>query len=373
MSISTTGTPIVGGSKPASPIDDKVAEAIRNELLKRHGGTPMPAAPAAAKVEPKIEKKEVKLIAGQKMASELLGMKLKKEEDFPVTVLDRASLPPEVSALVPSVDPDYRVQKNEALRILRGWEDGDKTLIYGPTGSGKSSLLRYLSAITVRPFIRINMTGDTESSTLFGGLVVRGGATIWEDGPVTEAVKYGCVLLVDEWELMPPEIAMGMQWLLEDDGHLYLKEKPGTSLDKMIHPHKNFLLVCAGNTVGQGDDAGSHAGTNVQNTATIDRFQTVVRLGYLDQDHEIGILTKKFPTLNKEFAEKMVKVAALVREANAQGNIALTMSPRTLINWARKLLTWGDVRTAFTIAFLDKLRETDRKVVLELFGKVWGR
>lgn len=355
-----------------SPLDDKVAEAIRNELQSRQGSK-APTPRIEMKVEPVIERKVVVLAAGMKMASDVLGLKLKKEEDFPITILDKSKLPPQVAALVPMVDPDYKPQKDEAIRLLRGWEDGDKTLITGPTGSGKSSLIKFCSALTGRPFIRVNMTGDTESSTLFGTMVVRGGATVWEDGPIAEAVRYGAVLLVDEWELMTPEISMGMQWLLEDDGCLYLKEMPGMSTDKLIKPHPDFRIVCGGNTVGQGDDTGTHAGTNVQNTATIDRFQTTIVLSYLDKAHEMGILKKKFPKIAEAIFDKMLGVASLVRQAQQQGNIALTMSPRTLINWARKIETWGEPRIAFTIAFLDKLRDTDRKVVTELYAKVFGR
>jgi cobaltochelatase CobS len=369
--VSSTAAATVAPTK-SHPLDDKVAEAIRNTLLQRHG-TLKPTAPVAAPKAPVIEKKATVCGVNQRMASDLLGVKLKKDEDFPVTILDKASLPVQVAAFVPFPDPDYKVQVEEACKLLRAWEEGDKVMVYGPTGSGKSSLIRLCAAHTNRPFIRINMTGDTESSTLFGSMVVRGGATVWEDGPVTEAVKYGAALLIDEWELMGPEIAMGLQWLIEDDGKLYLKEMPGTSTDKMIQPHRDFRVVFAGNTVGQGDDTGSHAGVNPQNTATVDRFQTIIRLGYLDTAHEIAVLTKKCLKLDPSIADKMVKVAALVRQANAQGNIALTMSPRTLINWGRKIFVWGDPKIAFTIAFLDKLRDTDRKVVLELYGKVFGR
>lgn len=353
-------------------LNDKVTAAIQAELLQRKGAM-VPAAPVAAPKEPTIEKKVHVLVAGQKMASDLLGLKLAKDRDFPVTVLDKSKVPPQISALIPTVDPDYKPQKDEALKLLRAWEDGDKTLMTGPTGSGKSSLNKYLAALTCRPFIRVNMTGDTESSVLFGTMVVRNGATVWEDGPITEAVRYGAVLLVDEWELMTPEISMGLQWLLEDDGYLYLKEMPGMSADKLIKPHADFRIVCGGNTVGQGDDTGTHAGTNVQNTATIDRFQTTIVLSYLDKAHEVSILKKKFPKLADASIDKMLGVAQLVRQANGQGNIALTMSPRTLINWARKIETWGEPRMAFTIAFLDKMRESDRKVVTELYNKVFGR
>lgn len=361
MSAATTG-------KTGFSIDDKVAEAIRNQLLQRQGA----AMPEKKEEEVKPKAKDpVTLGPNQVLASTIIGEKI--EDDFAVTVLDKSTVPAEILALIPTPDADYKIQVDAAIRMLRAWEDGDKTLVSGPTGSGKSSLCKLLAAKTNRPLIRVNMSGDMESSQIFGSLVVRDGATVWEDGPATEAVKYGAVLMMDEWELMGPEISMGMQWLLEDDGKLYLKEKPGTSADKLFHPHPNFRMVFLGNTVGQGDDTGNHAGTQVQNTATIDRFGTVIRLGYLDPTHEGEILRKKCPKLAGPIIAKMVKVAALVRTAQQQGNIGLTMSPRTLINWGRKIVTWGDPQVALTIAFLDKLREADRKIVVEMYLKVFGR
>jgi cobaltochelatase CobS len=358
-------------------LDGRVAEAIRSKLLERAGAGSYDAKPVVeAPKAVEVLVGPIKLEDNQKLASQVLGLKkgqYKEEHDFACTILDKSTVAPEVVAMVPSLDPDYKPQPEEALRLLRAIEDGDKTLITGPTGSGKSSLVRYICALTNRPFIRINMTEDTESSTVFGTVTMKSGTMHFEDGPATEAVKYGAVMLIDEWELMTPGITMGLQWLFEDDGMLYLKEMPGTSSDKLIKPHANFRLVCAGNTVGQGDDTGSHAGTNVQNTATIDRFSTTIVLGYLDAKHETAILTKKFPKLDKTIIANMLKVAALVRQANGQGAVTLTMSPRTLINWSRKILSWGDPKLAFTIAFLDKLRESDRKVVTELYGKVFGR
>jgi MoxR-like ATPase len=214
------------------------------------------------------------------------------------------------------------------------------------------------------------MSGDVESAALFGTLVVRGGATVWEDGAITEAAKYGAVCLVDEWELMPAEIAMGMQNLLEDGGYLYLKEKPGTSDERTVHPNDDFRLVFAGNTVGQGDVTGAFSGVGVQNTATIDRFTNTIRLNYLSQKHEVDIITSK-SSVDKKVATDMVRLASLVRTAYEQGKIGLTISPRTLINWARKQQRY-DVQYALQVSYLEKLTPDDSKSVSELYAKVFG-
>ena len=343
--------------------DDKVAKAIAAHLGK---ATVAPAAPAVTTAI--TEAKEVVLKDGQVLFSKVFGYK-PNFGDFGITV---ASMPTDgaIARLVPKADADYVIQKNEAALLVAGMEDGDKTLITGPTGSGKSSLVKYVCAKLNRPFIRINMSGDVESASLFGTLVVRGGATVWEDGAVTEAVKYGAVCLVDEWELMPSEIAMGMQNLLEEDGYLYLKEKPGTSDDRTIIPADGFRLVFAGNTVGQGDTTGAFSGVGVQNTATIDRFTNTIRLGYLSQKHEVDIITSK-SDVSKTMATDMVRLASLVRSAYEQGKIGLTISPRTLINWARKQKRYS-AEYALQVSYMEKLTLDDRKSVSELYVKVFG-
>lgn len=345
----------------ATEVNDKVAKAIAAHLGKA------PAVPTAAPVTPSTPK-EVTLKAGQLLFSKVFGYK-PAFGDFGVT-MSGTPTDTDIARLIPSADADYVIQKDEAALLVAGLEDGDKTLITGPTGSGKSSLVKFVCAKLNRPFIRINMSGDVESASLFGTLVVRGGATVWEDGAITEAVKYGAVCLVDEWELMPSEIAMGMQNLLEEDGFLYLKEKPGTSADRTVIPATGFRLVFAGNTVGQGDTTGAFSGVGVQNTATIDRFTNTVRINYLSQNHEISIITSK-SNVTKEVAKNMVRVAGLVRNAYDQGKIGLTMSPRTLINWARKCDRY-DMQYALQVSFIEKMNPDDAKTTQEFYTKVFA-
>jgi cobaltochelatase CobS len=342
-------------------LNDRVAKAIAEHL----GKSPKTAVPK----EPKpVAKEPTGLKPGQVWFSSVFDYR-PKFGDFGITAPEPVTNP-EVARLIPSIDSDYVVQRDEAALLVAGIEDGDKSLITGPTGSGKSSLVKYVCAKLNRPFIRINMSGDVESASLFGTLVVRGGATEWEDGAITEAAKFGAVCLVDEWELMPAEIAMGMQNLLEDGGYLYLKEKPGTSEDRTIVPHKDFRLVFAGNTVGQGDTTGAFSGVGIQNSATIDRFTNTVRLGYLSQQHEVDIITSK-TDVDKDTASKMVRFAHLVRQAYDSGKIGLTVSPRTLINWGRKMTRY-DAHYALQVSFLEKLTPDDSKSVSELYVKVFG-
>jgi cobaltochelatase CobS len=358
MSITTAA-----GVPTTVSLDEFVASA-----MNKYATAPAPYFEPSEGAEPVAPVAPLVLKSGEEAYGKLFGGVPKNMRDFAVRKFSDVS--EEMLHLIPKTDDKYVVQKEECARIVAAIMDNEKILVTGPTGSGKSSLIKYVCSLLGAPFIRINMSADAESSVLFGQLVVREGATVWEDGPITEAVRYGGVVLIDEWELMPPEISMGLQNLLEDDGYLFLKEKPGSAADKTFVPHKNFRLICAGNTVGQGDESGGFSGTMVQNSATLDRFTTTVCLDYLSKPHEMSIIRGK-TKVSKPTAENMIKLASLIRSAYNQQQINLTMSPRTLLSWGNKIVRHdGNVWFAFTIAFYDKLRDSDKKVVKELFDKV---
>ena len=301
------------------------------------------------------------------------NMTIEDKDDFGVTVFDSYDWDERIASFIPKVDKDYVIDQEIAANVLRAWELNEKVLCFGPTGAGKSSLIEQLCAITKRPFIRINCTGDMDSSMIFGQLTAKDGSTHWVDGAVTEAVKYGAVFAWDEWDVTPPEISMGLQWLLEDEGKLFLKEMPGSTVDKQIIPHENFRLVAIGNTQGQGDDTGSHAGTNVQNSATLDRFGTAVFVDYLRPAIEEKMLMNKWGSvITGKVAKELVKLANLIRQGYQAGQFNLTVSPRSLFSICRKLSYGSTLSEAYKVAYLNKLNETQRKVAKELFVKIYG-
>lgn len=372
-------SPVAASAK----VEDMVKRAIREALEKRKiagvapVGEEVPDMEEEVKAPPKEYEGLAECILGddQVKFSTLLGLKtLTAGNDFAVTIYKTELWDESIRDFIPKIDPDYLIPVETASSILLAWELDEKVLCYGPTGAGKSTLVEQLCALTKRPFIRINCTGDMDSSMIFGQLTAKDGSTVWVDGPVTEAVRHGAVFAWDEWDVTPPEIAMGLQWLLEDNGKLFLKEMPGTSQDKLVIPHKHFKLVAIGNTQGQGDDTGAHAGTNVQNSATLDRFGTAIYVDYLSHDAEENILKKKFSEnpIVTEYIQPLVKVANLVRSAYRAGQLSLTMSPRTLISVCRKVAVGRSLHEALANVYLNKLSGVQAKVAKELVVKIMG-
>lgn len=370
-------SPVTSSTPPK--VEDLVKKALKEALDKRKVAAP--TEPSVTMVEPVEEEcgvettvsAKVELDDSQSWFSDVTGIKVDDKENFPVTVFADHKWDERIESFIPTINKDYVIEKDLATNILRAWELNEKVLCFGPTGAGKSSLIEQLCARTGRPFVRVNCTGDMDSSMIFGQLTAKDGSTHWVDGAVTEAVRYGAVFAWDEWDVTPPEISMGLQWLLEDDGKLFLKEMPGSTTDKQIIPHEHFRIVAIGNTQGQGDESGAHAGTNVQNSATLDRFGTAVYVDYLRPDIEEKMIKNKFKDINAKAVKELVKLANLIRTGYKASQFSLTMSPRALFSICRKVEAGCSLKQSFALVYLNKLNDTQRKVADELYTKVYGK
>lgn len=363
-------------------VEDLVKKALKVALDKRkldkeEGIAPTEYMEVVKTVAETIESTAPAMILkeNQKWFSDVIGNKLiPAEQDFCVSTFHGYDWNEAIVDFIPEADTTYILDTDLSRAVLRAWELNEKILCYGPTGAGKSSLIEQLCARTARPFVRINCTGDMDSSMIFGQLTAKDGSTHWVDGSVTEAVRHGAVFAWDEWDVTPPEISMGLQWLLEDNGKLFLKEMPGATKDKLVIPHEHFKLVAIGNTQGQGDDTGSHAGTNVQNSATLDRFGTAVYVDYLAASVEVTMLLNKWKgKIATKVATELVKLANLIRQGYKAGQLNLTLSPRSLLNICKKVSFGCTLQEAFKLVYLNKLSETQHKVASELYVKVFGK
>jgi len=308
---------------------------------------------------------------GEKAFSDMFGFVPPSGIDHAVRQFGDEDWPEEVRMYIPERDDTYIWPPSETEAAVVGLMSNDRCIAIGPKGSGKTTLWQQICARMRMPWIRVNCREDMESSMFFGTPRLGNGDLGWIDGPLPLLGKHGGVLCCDEISATPAGITMALMSPLEPNGPIYVADKPVES-DRYIKPTEWFRIVATDNTELQGDTTGRYAGTNVQNEALIDRFTTSIKLGYLSREHEKAVIKSHVDNIPEDWCEQMLDLASLVRRAYDNGQVNFTMSPRGLVNWAKKVVYWGDIAQAFRLAFGNKLTEDDGKQINEMFMKVTG-
>ena len=242
--------------------------------------------------------------------------------------------------------------------------------ITGLSGNGKTMNVQQACAQTKRECIRVNITIETDEDDLLGGYRLQDGQTVWQNGPVIEAMERGALLLLDEIDLASNKI-MCLQPILEGNG-VFLKK-----INKFVQPANGFNVIATANTKGQGSDDGKFIGTNVLNEAFLERFPITVEQSYPTNKIENKILDnvmsdKKLTRKQDEkFATDLVNWADIIRKTFYEGGVDEIISTRRLVH----------IVEAFSI-FKDKMKsiqmctnrfDLDTKTsFLDLYTKIDG-
>lgn len=71
-------------------------------------------------------------------------------------------------------------------------------MLKGPTGCGKTRFVEYMAWRLGRPLVTIPCHDDLTASDLIGRYLIRHDGTVWQDGPLTRAVREGAICYLDE-------------------------------------------------------------------------------------------------------------------------------------------------------------------------------
>lgn len=239
---------------------------------------------------------------------------------------------------VPEIDPNFEPARAN-FADFKAWltlaSPKEWLFIAGPTGAGKSSLVRHMASKLNIPVWAVTGHQMLDVQDLFTQRVLLGGDTLTQFGPLTQAYTEGGWLVIDEIDQILPSRLVGLN---EVGSVITLLDMGG----QMVKPHPDFRLIATGNSLGLGDSTGLYAGVARMNAAFMDRF-TVMRMGYPDADTEVALLQSAFPSTPEVIHKLMVKVAGLVRNSFAPmddagnlipGEIEKTISTRGLLRWA---------------------------------------
>lgn len=240
----------------------------------------------------------------------------------------------------------YQEVTNELAVFNHCYRNKLPLLIKGPTGCGKSQFVHFMAEKLDKPIIKVSCNEDTTAADLLGRFVIQNMETVWQDGPVTRAVKSGAILYLDEIAEAREDVIVALHPLTDHRREIYLDRTNET-----IKASSDFFCVASFNP-------GYQRGLKELKPSTRQRFVSF-SLGYPDSKTESEIL-RQITGVEEKYSEKLVGLASKIR-ATTQLGLRETVSTRLLV-YAAKLITDGmSPRLACRISIAEPLTD-DPKV-----------
>ena len=237
--------------------------------------------------------------------------------------------------------------------------------ITGLSGNGKTIGVTQACAELKKELIRVNVTIETDEDDLLGGYRLKDGQTVWQNGPVIEAMERGALLLLDEIDLASNKI-MCLQPILEGSG-VYVKK-----INKFVKPKDGFQIIATANTKGQGSEDGKFIGTNILNEAFLERFPVTFEQKYPTMSIEKKILTNTLKAAGKkddQFIDKLVTWADVIRRTFFDGGVDEIISTRRLVHITQAYAIFDNKIKAIELC-TNRFDDDTKNSFVELYTKV---
>lgn len=223
-------------------------------------------------------------------------------------------------------------------------------LIKGPTGCGKSRFVEHMAAKLDQPLITVACNDETSAADLVGRWLVRGGDTVWQDGPATRAVRTGAILYLDEVAEAREDVVVLLHPLTDHRRQLFVDRN-----DEVLRAADKFMLVASFNP-------GYRRGIKELKASTRQRF-VALHFDYPPVEAEVEIVMSESGIDDKQ-ARRLVAWAQKVRVQDELG-LAETVSTRLLVMAAQLIMSGLPARVACRAALVQPLTD-DRPTALAL-------
>lgn len=242
----------------------------------------------------------------------------------------------------------YREISGEVDLFKKCYQQQLPLLIKGPTGCGKTQYVTAMSEYLQRPLVKVLCNEDTTAGDLLGRFLLKNQETVWQDGPVTRAVREGAILYLDEIAEAREDVIVALHPLTDHRREIYIDK-----INETIQAPSSFFCVASYNP-------GYQKGIRDLKPSTRQRFVTV-SFFYppLEIEKEIIVQLTDVPV---KYASCLAKIAVSIRKQSELG-LRETVSTRLLINAALLIKVGMDPRDASYMAIAESL--TDDKKVLE--------
>ncbi len=236
----------------------------------------------------------------------------------------------EIKERIPKDTPPYLDNgENYVNRIARALSFFKQCALIGPSGTGKTHIVYLVSELAGLPMWEINCGLQTSVFDLFGRYVGLGKEN-WIDGLIVNWCRYGGILYLDEANMMKQDVATRLNPILDQRGHLVLTEKD----NEIIHRHKHAYLIISMNPF-----SAEFAGTKPLNAAMRRRMSVWLNFDYMSvgdkiDESEIQLVCDR-AHVERDAAEKIVKIGAKLRQEYQHGDLPYGPSVGDLANWAK--------------------------------------
>jgi nitric oxide reductase NorQ protein len=242
----------------------------------------------------------------------------------------------------PATEPFYVATGSEVEVFERCHQQGLPVMLKGPTGCGKTRFVEHVAWRLKRPLVTVACHDDLSASDLTGRYLIRGGETVWVDGPLTTAARMGAICYLDEVVEARQDTVVVIH-PLTDDRRLLPIEKTG----EIIEAAPGFQLVISYNPGYQ------HAMKDLK-PSTRQRF-VALEFDFPAPEREAEIVAHEGGTGLAD-ARRLVRLAIGVRRLRDQG-LAEVPSTRLLVSTARLMAGGIDAPTACRAAFISPLTD----------------
>ena len=202
--------------------------------------------------------------------------------------------------------PYYEPQANEIVVFEAAYRRRLPVMLKGPTGCGKTRFLEYMAHRLDKPLVTVSCHEDLTSSDLVGRFLLEGEQTVWQDGPLTRAVKAGAICYLDEIVEARTDTTVVIHPLTDHRRRLPL-EKRGLE----VEAHDDFMLVVSYNP-------GYQTVLKDLKPSTKQRF-IGINFDYPSEEIERRIVANEAPGLEAAVVDKLVAAGRKARALKDHG------------------------------------------------------
>jgi len=220
----------------------------------------------------------------------------------------------------------YYEPVGEEIRLFEAaYRNQLPVLLKGPTGCGKTRFMEHMAWRLQRPLLTVSCHDDLTASDLVGRFLISGGETVWVDGPLARAVRYGGICYLDEVVEARKDTTVVIHPLADDRRVL-----PMEKLGELLEATSEFGLAISYNP-------GYQSVLKDLKQSTRQRF-IALEFDYPNPSLEAKIVLNE-THIDSALADNLVKFARMTR--NLKGNGLEEGASTRLLVHAAKLIVVG--------------------------------